>query len=173
LNHAPAFIFVIGYEPQAHEKFIEHDTILKDDVSIFDRRTEELIQKIAYEDGAVIIDRDGKIVSINSVIPNSLIKEVIKRNSELYRIPNDAHDPIKLGFGYGIAGTRQKSSIVASYMMPKTVIYSCSENTGHIRRMWNGFITKSTLLDESIKWKDICAYGLDALIDESEFSINR
>jgi len=146
-GHAPAYIFVLNFDPN-NPQHKEHSFGAMSGRSfrpcinrnINDQDIIEDIEKIAYEDNAVIIDKKGLILATNiqlvDVNPSAILGEFSK-NSD---------DHKKFGFVHEVH-SRHFSSLGASYHIPGSVVYTLGE-AGYIRRFEKGKITFSTVEQE-------------------------
>lgn len=143
-GHRPAYIFVLNFDPDDPEHSERIFKPNRDRISVGkkldDRTIAEDIQKIAYEDGAIIVDQDGRINSTNAQLVNV-------NPAEIPYI--DGKDPYEtIGFKLPV-NTRHFSAIGASYHMPSCVVYVLGEH-GHIRRFDEGELSFSTVRYEAL-----------------------
>jgi hypothetical protein len=140
--HAPAFIVVLAYDDSnpSHKKNVYNGVWFSQKVKVGTPEFRYFFRDTAYQDGAVLIDRNGYVVAKNIQLtanPHEILK------SANYRRGSSGKGANALGFKDPHVNTRHNSALAASHEMEGTVIYTLGEETGHIRRM-QGRITHST-----------------------------
>jgi hypothetical protein len=118
------------------------------------------LEKLAKEDGAIILDNKGNIIATNTYLVNVNPKTIPDSRLNLYIQDKERYDPRFYGFKQDVS-TRHLSALGASYAIPGIIVYTLGENMdktlddntpiieyGQIRRYENGLITLSTLISE-------------------------
>lgn len=169
-GHHPAYIIVAGIGKYPQFNYFENigkvntqgDVIGK---SFFDKSIEQKLFDIGKEDGAILLDTEGKIIGYNAIIrlktdklnglsiKDSLNKEIY---TESMREGYGPDNPRYYGFRQDV-NARHDISLAASFIMPGTVVTSLGEpqlvenkegkqiiQPGHIRRYQYGLITGTT-----------------------------
>jgi hypothetical protein len=151
---APAFIFVLDYDP-TNTTFKEHmfngewyDEPINYDNPLLSKE----LRKIAYQDGASVFDLGGKLVAKKVLLDNLNLNSIIEKNSKYYDSSSSVNE--KMGFLDDDVNARNKNSLAFSYHVPDSVVYVLTAS-GNIRRFENGEITHSTIKEES---KMYCKY---------------
>jgi len=101
------------------------------------------LERIAYEDGAILLTNNGLIHSTNVQLQNVNPAEIYTSK----RVKNEHKDKL-FGFRQPV-NTRHYSSLGASFHMFGTIIYTLGEESKQIRRFQQGIITFSTLKEEN------------------------
>lgn len=141
-GHLPAYIFVLNFDLSniEHTKRVFKPNYERISVGkrLDDIKIKKDLQKIAYEDGAIIVDSTGRINCTNAQLVNVNPMD----------IPYiDGKDPYEtIGFKTPV-NTRHFSAVGASYHMPGCIVYVLGEQ-GHIRRFEKGKISFSTVKEE-------------------------
>jgi hypothetical protein len=162
VGHKPAYIIVLGLDPDnpEHTAHLLNGNYKGACIGkrIGDPKIAKDLEKIAYQDGAILVKPDGTVYATNV----NLV-DVNARNIFLDRyggeLPPGAKCSDLCGFE-GHANTRQYSSIAASYQLPGVVVYTLSEDEGTIRRFEKGLITFSTHPKEHPRTPDIVIKGV-------------
>lgn len=101
----------------------------------------QLLEDVGNCDGAIVVDREGKVVRVGAQLINLDTKKVLrKRRSEVLCDDNPCR---LLGFGSEV-GTRHTSALVASYQHKNTKVITLSEESGDLRVYEKGRIVAST-----------------------------
>jgi len=146
-GHAPAYIFVLNYNPEKSEHYnhtYKGRVLGSDDRDclgkhILDEKIISEMEEIAYEDCAILVQPDGIIYATN-------VQLVDVNPTAIDNLPN---------FDYSSFHSRHYSALGASFHLD-TVIYTLSES-GHVRRFKSGAITFSTsnkeqrIIEENVK----------------------
>ena len=149
-GHAPAYIFVLNFDPNnpKHKEHIfrgnYHRGCIGKHVSDPDIIPE--IGKIAYEDSAILIKPTGIIYATNVQLVDVDPVDIYEK-SQITQKTKDKDSNKLYGFTEKEEGTRNYSSLGASFHLPGTVIYALGEK-GNIRRFQKGIITYSTIDEE-------------------------
>ncbi|MFH1505589.1 MAG: hypothetical protein ABIE94_01215 [archaeon] len=141
--HRPAYIVVLGVNPDdpEHRAHLlngryEGACIGK---KVGDPKIAKELEKIAYQDGAILVGKDGAILGTNVQLVNVNPMEIFLDRYD-GALPEGVSCKDLCGFK-GVANTRQYSSIAASYQLPGVVVYTLGEETGVTRRLrWGGII---------------------------------
>jgi hypothetical protein len=122
-----------------------------------------LLEDVGNCDGAIVVDREGKVVRVGAQLINLDTKKILKdRRREVLCDDN----PTKiLGFGNDV-GTRHTSALVASYQHKGAKVITLSEETGDLRVYEKGRIIASTNSQDRI-------YGIKRKVLRKESALNR
>ena len=142
-GHLPAFIAILNYEPERHEDGIikaneRHSAVGK---TFYSNEAWDEVNKLAYEDGAFLLNSKGKILAVHAEID---YHPAIAKGH-----PKDK-DEVNLQLGFrGHVGLRHPASSFASKNMPGTIVYVLGEEAQQIRRLESGINTASTRQGEA------------------------
>lgn len=138
----PAFIFVLNYDANYHSEKIFGGNFNRPCIgkNLFDPRISEEINKIAYEDNAVLILKSNIIYATN-------VQLVDINPSIIYKDKKVCNPHEFFGFKQKV-NSRHFSALGASYHLKGTIVYTLSE-TSIIRRFQKGMLTFSTLEEEN------------------------
>lgn len=162
-KHDPAFFIVHnfgvdkGYNYQRHlSRFVTDDQICGK--YYLDPEIIGKMENLAYEDGAILIDDNQKVMHTHAHIINlNPIALIEKHYPETLRKTYHPNNPKYFGFRQEL-NTRHLSALYASFHFPNSIIYTLGErldirdedgklshiDDGHIRRYEDGLITFST-----------------------------
>ncbi len=167
-KHDPAFIIVHGFNSVEGFDYMKHigKFTKSDDLTeknFLDYKVQKTLMRVAYEDGATIIDAQNKIFATHAHMINLNPRQIIKERYPESVRPGYSPDSSKyFGFRQDV-NTRHLSALYASFHLEGSVIYTLGERIevkdekgklvnvedGHIRRYEKGLITFSTFDKEA------------------------
>jgi hypothetical protein len=162
-KHDPAFIIVHNFGVDKEYNYQRHLSRFVVDDAIrgkyyLDPEILGKIENLAYEDGAILIDENQKVMYTHAHIINlNPIALIEKHYPETLRKNYHPNSPKYFGFRQEL-NTRHLSALYASFHFPNSAIYTLGErldvrdengkllniDDGHIRRYEDGLITFST-----------------------------
>jgi len=158
---SPAYLFVLNYDitnpkhssRKGREEVPEGEREPDAKAPIIGNiRDEHVKQAFLLEnkgDGAGYIDYQGNIIDYRVIIPNldiARVPNIAVRFADLPKIESLMRGltPHGIETKIGTIEARTQTMIAASYELPGTITYMLSQETGNIRRFYNGLPSKST-----------------------------
>jgi hypothetical protein len=162
-KHDPAFFIVQNFSIDKgydYKKHLSKYEASKDIIGrhYLDPKIIHNVEKLAYEDGALLLDENQNIVYTHAHLINLNPQALIEKHyPETLRKDYNPNNPKYFGFRQDL-NTRHLSALYASFHLPQSIIYTLGERVeildedgeliriddGHIRRYEDGLITFST-----------------------------
>ena len=145
-NIRPGYLIVTGFDPENRTHYLNlvdgnrHQLVGRG----LNGDTGAVLEKLVAQDEAIVIDQSGRIERVGARLRNYVSAEELAR--ALGR-GGDGPEWERLGFAT-LVGTRHVNAILASYVMPGTIVYTLSARTGDIRSYGHGRIMSSTVEGE-------------------------